>query len=462
MSGPCPRRMVDSTCSPWRELYGVGQSPSQGSCQQPFGGSTVAVPGPLLYRVSPWPCHRWPCLTRTVTIAAMSLSNLHPDFRLGLLLAVAALLLARGSFGTVWALLASDRLGPTSVQYGLLTAAFGLGGLFVVAAAIWVDRRPPHGMMGTGALVLALGLVLVTLFHGFWVALAGMFLVGAGGAFVGSLVFYTVALKGYRRFRGVLIGVLGMVFSVRLEDLAFALGWGGWASADEATGLGIGWSAVVLVLAAGISLFLLLPRWFTGTYGPGPTLREALAVPGVKARVLWVAAVYVVSAMTTGAGTTPNRWVNLAMRPDFAYPEFGGLALVLAGGAGTLAWGVASDFFPVRRLLIALAVLSLTAPGWGWLLDDRAAGALLLSLVRGGLISLPWVLMADLLPGRHLAKLALAITWVAVFAGSVGNFYWTSANYVWGVNSLFWIGLAETALMVAVVAFPPRTLKTVG
>ena len=262
--------------------------------------------------------------------------------------------------------------------------------------------------------------------------------------------------------------------------MAFALGWGGWASADDATGLGIGWSPVVLVLAAGISLFLLLLRWFTGTYGPGPTLRETFAVPGVKARVLWVAAVYLVTAMTTGAGTThfpsealglvdamttgagttPNRWVNLAMRPDFAYPEFGGLSLVLAGGAGALAWGVASDFFPGRRLLIALAVLSLSAPGWGWLLDDRAAGALLLSLVLGGLISLPWVLMADLLPGRHFAKLALAITWVGLLSSSLGQLYWGLALYIWRVDSFFWIGLAEAAVMVAVVAFRPKSMET--
>ena len=68
-----------------------------------------------------------PCPTARVTMAGVSFSNLHPDFRLSLLLVVAALLLAKGSFGTVWALLASDRLGPTSVQYGWLTAAFDRG-----------------------------------------------------------------------------------------------------------------------------------------------------------------------------------------------------------------------------------------------------------------------------------------------------------------------------------------------
>ncbi len=100
-------------------------------------------------------------------MAGVTLSKLHPDFRLGLLLVVAALLLHRGSSGTDWALLASRSLDLMRGQYGLLVVASGLGALFVVAAAIWVDRRPPHGMMAAGALVLALGVALMTLFHGF-------------------------------------------------------------------------------------------------------------------------------------------------------------------------------------------------------------------------------------------------------------------------------------------------------
>ena len=401
-------------------------------------------------------------------MTGVSLSNLHPDLKLGLLLVVAALPLVKGASGPVWALLASYRLDLSSTQDGLFIAASGLGALFVVAAAIWVDRRPPHGMMAAGAGVLALGLALVTLFHGFWVALAAVFLAGAGGAFVGSLVFYAVAVKGYTRFRGVLIGVLVMVFSmdwgagVGAFGLVFGLRLGGWASADEATGGLIGWSMVVLVLAAGISLFLLLPRWFTGAYGPGPTLRETIAVPGAKAQIAWVGAVCLVAAMTMGAGATHSRWVTAAMRPDFAYPEFGYQALALAGGVGALLWGVASDFFPVRRLLIALAVLSLPAAGWGWLLDDPAGGALLLALVRGGLISLPWVLMAEFLPGRHFAKLALAITWVGQVGVDLVQFFWISAFYFWGVEPFFGIFFVEVGVMVAVVACRPRNLKTVG
>ena len=35
----------------------------------------------------------------------------------------------------------------------------------------------------------------------------------------------------------------------------------------------------------------------------------------------------------------------------------------------------------------------------------------ILSLVRGSLSSLPWVLMAESRPARRLARLALAVTW---------------------------------------------------
>ena len=166
--------------------------------------------------------------------------------------------------------------------------------------------------------------------------------------------------------------------------------------------------------------------------------------------------------MIIAAETTHLRWVTRTMLPDGADPEFGYRALALAGGVGALVWGVAADFFPVRRLLIILAVLSLPAAGWGWLLDDPEGGVLLLSLVGGGLVSLPWVLMAELLPGRHFAKLALGLTWVGLLGRMLGPLYWGSALAVWGVDSFFWIVLVEAGLLAAVVACRPRLPETFG
>ena len=230
-------------------------------------------------------------------MAGVSFSTLHPDFRFGLLLVVAALFLNVGSSSTFWAETSSGLLDLTLVQYGLLTAAGGLGDLFVVAAAIWVDRGPPHGMMAAGALFLVLGLFLA-LSDSFALAVTRVFFAGVGGAFVGSLIFYAVAVKGYARFKGTLIGSLGLLFNTR---------WGTGVVAAWGISLPIAWWAVAMVVAGGALLFLLLPRWFTGLYGLGLTLRETLAVPGAKLNITWVAAVYLVASIMITSGATPPR-----------------------------------------------------------------------------------------------------------------------------------------------------------
>ena len=174
-----------------------------------------------------------------------------------------------------------------------------------------------------------------------------------------------------------------------------------------------------------------------------------------------MAAVYLVAAMVLAGWSTHLRWVIRAMEPGLGDPAFGFRALALAGGLGALVWGIAAHFFPVRRLLVILAALSLPAVGWGWLLDDPEGGALLLSLVRGGLISLPWVLMAESLPSRHFAKLAPAITLAGLLGSPLGPTYWGLALDIWGVGSFLWIVLAEAGvLMGVVVALRPKVPRT--
>lgn len=146
--------------------------------------------------------------------------------------------------------------------------------------------------------------------------------------------------------------------------------------------------------------------------------------------------------------------------PDGSELDFGFRALSLAGGLGALLWGVASDFVPVRRLLVILAVLSLPAAGWIWLFDDPKGGSLLLSLVRGGLISLPWVLMADVLPRRHFAKLALVVILVGWLGSGLGPVYWGLAQDLWGVGSFFWIVLAEAVVLAALGTLCPGRSPT--
>ena len=378
-------------------------------------------------------------------MAGMSSFIRHPDFKLGLLLVVAALLLDMGSSGGSWLLPVSDQLDRKPMALGLLGPVVGLGSLFVVLAAIWVDRRPPHPMMAVGAGILAFGFVLVTLSRSFWPSAAGLFLVEAGGSAFASLVFYSIAVKGCVRFKGTLTGALGLVFAANP---------GAGAIRNWDFDIPIGWLALVLVLIGGMVLYIFLPRWFRGAYGPGPTLRETIAVPGVKGRFAAAAAVYLVSAMILAGGSTHLRWVTAAAEAAVgADYDTWHQALALAVGIGALVWGAGADFFSVRWLLIAVAALSLPAAAWLRLLDEPVAGALILSLVRGGLISLPWVLAANLLPKRHFAKLALAIALLDVLGSSLGSLYQGAAMVVWGRESFVWIALVESIVLAAMVAW---------
>ncbi len=197
-----------------------------------------------------------------------------------------------------------------------------------------------------------------------------------GNGFVEAMrVFYAIVVKGYARFRGTLIGALSLVFWANL---------GAGVIRNWDFGIPFEWFGVALVLTGGIFLYIFLPRWFTGTYQPGPTLREAVAVPGVKARFASAGAVYLVAATIIAAGSLHLGWVTAAAAAVVGADYYAWYqALGLAGRIGALVWGVAADFFSVRWLLIALAVLSLPAAAWVWLSDDPVGGALLLSLVRG-------------------------------------------------------------------------------
>ena len=142
--------------------------------------------------------------------------------------------------------------------------------------------------------------------------------------------------------------------------------------------------------------------------------------------------------------------------------------IALASGIGALLWGMAADYFPVRWLLTALAGLSLLAAVSLWLPGGDGTDVLILLVVRGGLISLPWVLMADYLPIRHFAKLALVCTWVGslgsslVLLGRSLGLYWGWTIDVWGTDSFIWIVLVEVVVLVGVIAFRPRIPETGG
>ena len=264
---------------------------------------------------------------------------MHPDLKLGLVLVVAAVLLKFGDSRGFTALRVADRLDLSATSFGWLLSAFGIGGLAGIAAAIWVDRRPPHTMMAAGAVVNALGLAIVGLSTSFTMAALGMFVAGVGLSALGSLIFYAIVVKGATRYKGTLIGALSMVFSMRLSARDF-VDW-----PDGITTIMFVGSIALLLVGAAL-LFRFLPRVFASLYGPGQTLRESLSAPGVRRSIAWLAATFFVATMVT---TTTQVYLPFLMEESISGANDFVLRLHTISfsiGIGALLWGIAADFLP--------------------------------------------------------------------------------------------------------------------
>ena len=356
-----------------------------------------------------------------------------------------------GSFGT-------EGYAALGFSLNWIIFAGGIGGLAVVPAAIWVDRRPPHKMMAAGAALGALGLFIFVLSSSLALNALGMFVAGVGTAAVGSLVFYAIAAKGATRYKGTLIGALGMVFTMRLGERIFRE----WSIDAPMLVLGIG---VALTLAGAVVLFRLLPRVFAGSYGPGSAFRQTLAVPSVRRAAVWVTVTYSIAYM---AKLIMVIWIynfsSLTTGPlsgvEGVWSQHQAMAITI--GISVLLWGIASDFYPVRRLILVAALLLLPTAGAVVAIDGFStsiAGTLGLGLVRGGLVCLPWVLMAELLPTRHFAKIALAVMFAgSLFGGTLGPMLLGTVTDVWVTNAAWWI----IPVLGIVLAFVARRLPETG
>ena len=395
-------------------------------------------------------------------LVAMPLQNIHPDLKLGLVLVAAAALLKFANSNVLLAFVAAQRLNIVSESFGWHLLAGGIGGLAVVGAAIWVDWRPPHTLMAGGAVVVVLGLTIVGLSNSFPASALGMFVAGVGGSAVSSLVFYAIAAKGATRYRGTLIGALGLVFTMSLGvgDV------GDWLFDSPMLLLAV---SGALTLAGAAVLFLLLPRVFAGSYEPGPTLRETLSMPSVRRAAAWITAAFFIAALVKASGYIPFFIARSASGVEDITLPF--QAISIFSGIGALLWGVASDFYPTRRLFLLAALLILAVLAAFWTFFGYPASAveyLAFLLISGGLISLPWVLMAELLPPRHFAKMVLGILFVGGYLGaglgttllSTATFLWGNYVVFWGADLGFWLILVAGIILAIVASRMPRPPAT--
>ena len=371
---------------------------------------------------------------------------MHSDLKLGLVLVPAAALLEAGRPDGLLLYVVRDQLelGPDAL--GLMIVAGGVGSLAVVAAAIRVDRHIPHTMMAVGAVIGACGIAVVLLSDSLALSALGVFIAGVGHSAVGSLVFYAVAVKGAVRFRGTLIGALGMVYTIRLGSSSYF----DWPFESTVIVLAI---TLVLALAGAALLLRQLPQALGRYSQPIGTLSNVLSESVIRRNVSWAAVVFAVASFV--AAPAPLGLMNFMM---YEGAEGIGSQLQTAGvvtGVGVLLWGIAADFYPARRLMLVAGLLMLPAAGVLWALDSLSATAIsvsLLGLAHSSLICLPWVLMANLLPNGHFAKIAVAITLVGGFLGSsIGSTTMGVAASFWSFDVVFWI-VPLGGIIVAIVA----------
>ena len=383
----------------------------------------------------------------SLTMGVVTLRNLHPDLKLGLVLVAAVALLELGDSRSHMAAVGAQRLSLTWM--GLQSH---LGLLAVIVAAIWVDRSPPHTMMATGALVGVLGLAIVGLSNVPVAYTLGVLIAWVGSFTVHSLVFYAIAAKGATRHRGTSIGALGAVYSLSL-NVGEVFEW----SIDETWPI-IATSAP-FTLAGAALLFVLLPRVLAGASEADQTLRGKPTTPGFWKALVWVTLAFSVAlAIRTYASFY---LLDLMMRTTSGHE--GPVSQILNApvfiAAGVLVWGIASDTFSVRLLLLLTALLLLLGAGANLAaggLPAIAVGQSAIGLARGGLICLPWILMAELLPTRHFAKLALLIYLVggvsgALISGIAATVISDSHNF-----SPLWIILVEGVALGILAILLPR------
>ena len=297
---------------------------------------------------------------------------------------------------------AIHRFDLSATTFGLLLSVGSMGGLAVVAAAVWVDRRPPHSMMAAGALISLLGIIVYSLSNRLTVYAVGLFISGVGNSALFALIFYAIVAKGATRHRGLLIGALGAVFSVPLSISQVLASWP---------------VPIIAIIApftvAGAALiFLHLPRVYTGNYKTGQTLQGETGTPRIWSAFAWATVAYSVANMAR-AGSS---FLHI---PGFMTASFSALDGPLQPlnthvliGFSVLLWGIASDFIAVRRLFSLTAIALILGTGVHWVAGDlpvSIVGIVATRFASGGLICLPWVLMADMLPTRHFAKLSLPV-----------------------------------------------------
>ncbi len=394
---------------------------------------------------------------------------------------------------TAFSLLFPSILAEFGWDRAVTAGVFSFG--FLASAAVsplmgrLMDRRGPRFVVETGAVTMAIGLLLATLGRTPWhlYATLGM-LVGIGGNWLGYTAHALFLSRWFVRRRGLATSIafagVGAGSIVVLPWLETVITRGGWRAACWALGV------LVLVLVAPLNVLLrgtpqevgLAPdgddRARDGIESRATTVVDArwVAVEWTIARALatarfWWIAVGYASGMFAWYAVQVHQTkylVEVGIAPADAAWALGLVSLVAV--PGQIALGHLSDRFgrewiwTVGNVGFALCYLVLLR-----MADAPTSGLLYLMVVMQGMLgygltSVIGAIPAEIFEGPHYGTIFGTLMLAAIVGGAAGPWITGLAHDATGSYTLgFWLAIAATALSaLAIWLAAPRKVRRVA
>jgi MFS family permease len=368
---------------------------------------------------------------------------------------------------TLWA-------GPLAKAFGAsrgevmganMLANFGIG-IMSPLVGFAMDKRSIRLLMFAGVLMLALGLVLVSMANAMWqISILYGLLIAGGLALTGPIAAQTLAVKWFRRRRGLAIGLVSVgapLGGVTVPPLAgYLIDNYGWQNAYLLL------TALVVIVLAPLIGFLVRttpedkgvavePAAPTTEHYEGGENKVWTTAEIVRDRTFWAAVLLFISILLVFNGYFFNLGLIVA--------DFGGTtnqaALVVSLGSlmaivGTVSAGAVADRFDHRLVLTAIVIV--TAAGLGVLAMGLGYAVLLATnMVMGFFIAGVLPLVAAVLAARFGAasfSRAFGLVSPSITVAGAGAFIAGSVRDTFGSYDM--------AFLVLLIALLPAILGLV-
>ena len=321
------------------------------------------------------------------------------------------------------------------VQVLYVSYAFSVAEISALVAAIVLDRWGPNLLLSVGVIILAAGMAVFGYVSGMPGLIYAAIPVGVGAAVIGTLILFPVFAKGCTQFRGTAIGLVALLGSIAVMPAATGVITD--RLSPEVAGLAV---ASVLVLLA-LILLKFLPIFYPPRSVVGAAhkwrrraVEEAAADIRtlVRQRSFWISVVLVGPVMGLNRGMAASASIVSNVTGNDLLVRLGvELLNPTVVGFFALCWRIASDRIPARRLLFTLAgiaalAVSIMLLGWTW---SVSVAILLLAVVSGGAIVLPWILLADNVGTKYVAVVGVVLVF-SPLNGPLGGLAALSTGYL--------------------------------